>query len=810
MRRWGVMLLVAIALTLLVGRWASMVYANWQWYDALGALSLYRSELAHEAAWRFGAGGVAFAFAFLNLYALRRSIISLVLPRRIGNLDIGEAVPGPILLAVVIGIAVVLAVFLSALPGDWTTFAFARFARPFREMDPYLDRDLSYLVAWLPFELELHDWATLLLVVVGALIVALYALTPSLRLRRGGIYVSAYCRRHLATLAAMGLLVLAWGSRLDGLSMTSLGADAIHPFGAYGFRIGLAVAMWTSLLTAVAAFLVLWAGWHGYARVAAVAGLVACVGGPLVGAALPGLSSRARSEVDRREQDRPFAATRRRFTRRAFGVDAIVPAGESSTDSLGVVGASLPSWDPAAILRAVAGASSASQRHDLAWTTEPALQAIAIIGPRAGESPRWYGERIEATTTDDRGRVLSALPPAPPAPAVLAWDAPLVFEGAEGGLVVSDTSGHIPAPRFASFVERLAHAWNLRSPRLLMSTQSPLRPRVVFRRDVRDRIAALAPFLTAGPTVAPLVRGDSLYWSAELFTTAAMYPLSERLMFAGVPRAYVHHAATAYVNAQTGRVLLVAAPEPDAIMRAWMRRFPELFVSLSGPLAASRAPAVDWAGVQATALARTGLGDSPISTRAALGVDNADADLADAPPMLHSRRGFSGALAWSVPLVDAEGIVTGVLRATGGAYERTVWHPAARADRWSEVLDRLQRTADSAGFGRQRRNPRRGRVLVVPLTGGLLYAQAHYEWPSESAPVLAGVATEYAGVTRAGQTLGVALGGVGVRPPAGDSAFRARVNALHRRMADALRRGDWVAFGAAFDALGQLLRTTGR
>ena len=173
MRRWVVMLLVAIALTLLVGRWASMVYANWQWYDALGALSLYRSELAHEAAWRLGAGGVAFAFAFLNLYALRRSIISLVLPRRIGNLDIGEAVPGPILLAVVIGIAVVLAVFLSALPGDWTTFAFARFARPFREMDPYLDRDLSYLVAWLPFEIELHDWATLLLVVVGALIAAL-------------------------------------------------------------------------------------------------------------------------------------------------------------------------------------------------------------------------------------------------------------------------------------------------------------------------------------------------------------------------------------------------------------------------------------------------------------------------------------------------------------------------------------------------------------------------------------------------------------------------------------------------------------
>ncbi|MBI3792463.1 MAG: hypothetical protein HY275_16500, partial [Gemmatimonadetes bacterium] len=60
MRRWAAVLIVPVALTLLVGRWASMVYANWQWYAALGALPVYRSELMHEAAWRAGAGLVAF------------------------------------------------------------------------------------------------------------------------------------------------------------------------------------------------------------------------------------------------------------------------------------------------------------------------------------------------------------------------------------------------------------------------------------------------------------------------------------------------------------------------------------------------------------------------------------------------------------------------------------------------------------------------------------------------------------------------------------------------------------------------------
>lgn len=812
MRRWGSLLVVAAALTLLVGRWASMVYANWQWYDAMGALPVYRSQLLHETAWRGGAGLVAFAFAFLNLYALRRSIISLVLPRRLGNIEIGEAIPGPMLLAVVFIASAVIAGLLSTPAGDWTTFAFARIAGPFREMDPYLDRDISYVVAWLPFELELRDWATVVVVVMSAIIVTLYALTPSLRLRRGGLYVSAYCRRHLATLAAIGLLLLAWNARLDGVSMTSLGTDTGHPFGPYEYRAGIALMSWISILTGVAAFLVFWAGWHGYARVASLAGITACLGGPMLAVAVPSLGRRSVTPAEQREQDRPFAATRRLFTRRAFGVDAIAFAGTSPRPSSPAsIANGLPSWDPAAMLmlRGAPGASAGRLRADLAWSTVPSLQAIVVMAPHAGESTRWTGERIEPATTDERGRLQSALPPPPPAPATLAWDDLLVSKGATGFSVFADTTGHIPAPRFESFVQRLAHAWNLRSPRLLANPQPTVRPRIAFRRDVRERISALVPFLTVGPTIAPFVRGDTLYWCAELFSTATAYPLSERLMFSGAPRAYVHHAGTALVNAETGRVLLVRAPDADAIARTWMRRFPRLFAPPSefpDELLALRQPAVDWIAVQATALARTGIGPSLDSPHSSVGVDNADADLTDAPATFYAARASGGPLSWSIPLVGTSGTVSGVLIGNGGGYERTEWQPATRTDKWSEVLDRLQRTADSAGFGRQRRNARRGRVMVIPISGGLFYSQAHYEWPGETAPALVGVTTEFNGVPASGLTVGEAIGGPSRRPISGQAALHARVAALHRRMNDALRRGDWAAFGAAFEAMGRLIK----
>ena len=821
MRRWSAVLLLAVALTLLLGRWASMVYADWHWFDALGALAVYRSQLAHQAAWWSGAGLTAFAFSFLNFYALRRSILSLVLPRRLGNLEIGEAIPGPVLLAAVLIVSTILGVVLAAPAGDWTTFALARIAQPFREMDPYLDRDISYVVAWLPFELELHAWATRVMVVVGVLIVALYALTPSLRLHRGGVYVSAYCRRHLSTLAAVGLLLLAWGARLDGLSMTSIGADAAQPFGAYGFRVGLTLTAWTAVLSGMSAFLVFWAGWHGYARIAAFAALLACVGSPVLSTALPLLAQRSLSEAELREEDRPFAITRRLYTRRAFGVDAIkldTAAAQSTAHasfaSLAPFALGAPTWDPAALLRAAAGPREGSPSAELAWIVAPALEAIVVVGPRAGDAAHWAGERIDATATDERGRVLAALAPPPPSSALLAWEQPLVFDGATGFVVVSDTGGHIPAPRYQSLVERVAHAWNLRAPRLLATADRPLRPRIVFHRDVRERIATLVPFLTLGPTLAPIVRGDSLFWSVELYSTTATYPLSERLLFAGAARAYVHHAATAFVSAQTGRVTLVASAEPDAIMRTWMRRFPALFVRPANAPAALmqlRPPLVDWASIQATAFARTGVEPAPrAASRSSIGVDNADADLADGPPTLYAAPGTPSGLAWTVPLVDASGAVIGSVTSTGGPMAHTIWRATQRQVRWSEVLDRLQRTADSAGFGRQRRNPRRGRVLVIPVDGELLYAQAHYEWATESGPVLTGVSTEFAGVARAGAKLSEIIGGAAGRMDRGDGAFRAAVTAAHRRMNDAMRRGDWIAFGAAFDALGQLLRSPGR
>ena len=80
-RRWLIAAGVALAFFLVVGRYTVGVLAEWSWYEAMGALPLYRSKLLHELALRGGSLLVAFGFALANLFAVRSSVVSLVLPR---------------------------------------------------------------------------------------------------------------------------------------------------------------------------------------------------------------------------------------------------------------------------------------------------------------------------------------------------------------------------------------------------------------------------------------------------------------------------------------------------------------------------------------------------------------------------------------------------------------------------------------------------------------------------------------------------------------------------------------------------------
>ena len=92
-RRWLATGAITLAAVLLIGRGLAGLYVEHEWFSALGALPLWRARIANTLLLEGGSFAVAFAFAFLNVWGVRSSVVQLVLPRRLGNIEIGEQVP---------------------------------------------------------------------------------------------------------------------------------------------------------------------------------------------------------------------------------------------------------------------------------------------------------------------------------------------------------------------------------------------------------------------------------------------------------------------------------------------------------------------------------------------------------------------------------------------------------------------------------------------------------------------------------------------------------------------------------------------
>ena len=137
---------------------------------------------------------------------------------------------------------------------------------------------------------------------------------------------------------------------------------------------------------------------------------------------------------------------------------------------------------------------------------------------------------------------------------------------------------------------RLAAAIYLREPKLLMQGAITSQTRLLLRREVRQRLSRLAPFVRfeGDPYLVslkldkpgPFAREQHQFWIVEGFTTSRSYPYS-----AAVPGdadiRYLRNSVKAVVDAYNGTAVLYVAEPHDPIIAGWQRLFPDLFQPLA-------------------------------------------------------------------------------------------------------------------------------------------------------------------------------------------------------------------------------------
>jgi uncharacterized membrane protein (UPF0182 family) len=102
--------------------------------------------------------------------------------------------------------------------------------------------------------------------------------------------------------------------------------------------------------------------------------------------------------------------------------------------------------------------------------------------------------------------------------------------------------------------------------------------RLLMRRNIRDRVSALAPFLTYDPD-AYIVLGDDgrLSWIMDAFTVSDSYPYSTHYRLDNNLINYMRNSVKVVIDAYDGTTTFYVFDTEDPIIAAYRRIFPSLF-----------------------------------------------------------------------------------------------------------------------------------------------------------------------------------------------------------------------------------------
>jgi len=106
--------------------------------------------------------------------------------------------------------------------------------------------------------------------------------------------------------------------------------------------------------------------------------------------------------------------------------------------------------------------------------------------------------------------------------------------------------------------------------------------RLLMRRNIRDRVSALAPFLTFDPDPYLVLGEDGRRsWMMDAFTSSDSYPYSTHYQLGDNSINYMRNSVKVVIDAYDGTTTFYVFDSQDPIIAAWRRIFPSLFKDAS-------------------------------------------------------------------------------------------------------------------------------------------------------------------------------------------------------------------------------------
>jgi uncharacterized membrane protein (UPF0182 family) len=619
-------LLLLAVLLFLAGPSLVRFYTDWLWFGEVGYQRVFLTMLQSQGGLFTITFVLATAWLAVNLNVALKAIgnVRPVFTTREG---IQVTLPGgQQLRSLALGAALLLAALIGLfLAGRWQEWLMWRHGVPFGVQDPILGRDVSFYVYSLPFFRLIHRLSQTLVVLAALSTAAIYLVSGNLTSGfPARLSMSLVARRHLILLGAAFFLLLAWGAWLQRAEHLVESSGLIHG-ASYADVYGRMPAALVLIIVALAgAGLAVWQAFDARnwpIPLAIGLYLVVSISGEVYSSVLQRFIVTPNEQV----RETPFIEHNIAATRRAFGleiVDVRPLSGDALLTSTDVVNnaATLENvrlWDHQPLLETFGQIQEIRTYYDFAsvdndrYRINGALRQVMLSARELNSASlpnrTWVNERLTFThgygltlgpvnqVTSEGLPVLFVRDLPPQSTVDLKIDEPSIYFGelSNDYVIVRTQTREFHYPRgddnvfaqyegtggvsLGTFWRKLLFALRFGSYQIVLSDDIGPESRVLFNRNIRDRIGTLAPFLRFLDRDPYLVVADGrLYWLFDAYTASTFYPYSTP----SGPVNYIRNSVKFVIDAYNGTTTAYLADSDDPIAATYARIFPTMFKPL--------------------------------------------------------------------------------------------------------------------------------------------------------------------------------------------------------------------------------------